>query len=59
MEEKQVIDRLRSGEKILCHICKKHFYDVSSTDRKHTNYFHCEDPKCKGYVHIQKAIDVD
>jgi hypothetical protein len=59
MEEERVIERLRKGEKILCPICKKHFYDVSSESRIFSNYFHCEAPNCKGYVHEQKAIDVE
>jgi hypothetical protein len=59
MAEERVIEKLRKGEKILCPICKKHFYDVSSANRNFSNYFHCEDPNCKGYVHEQKAIDVE
>lgn len=59
MEELRNIDRLRKGEKILCYTCKKHYYDVSDPDREYSNYFHCEDPDCKGYIHIQKAIDVE
>ena len=59
MVEERVIDKLRKGEKILCPICKKHYYDVSSPNKESSNYFHCEDPDCKGYVHEQTVIDVD
>ena len=59
MAEEKVIDRLRRGEKILCHICKKKYSDVSSPNRGFSNYFHCEDDDCKGYVHEQKSIDVE
>lgn len=55
----ETIEKLRHGEKILCGICKKYNYDVSSPNREYSNYFHCEDPDCKGYIHIQKAIDVE
>ena len=58
-ETLRTIDRLHKGEKILCPICKTHYYDVSNPDREFSNYFHCEDPDCKGYIHIQKAIDVE
>ena len=59
MVEERVIERLRKGEKIICSICKKHYYDVSSPNKEFSNYFHCEDPNCKGYVHEQKSIDVE
>lgn len=59
MEEERVIDKLRKGEKVLCDICKKDFYDVSSPNREYSNYFHCENPDCKGYVHVQKNIIVE
>ena len=59
MAEIQVIDRLRKGENVLCDICQKHYYDVSPHNREVSNYFHCEDPNCKGYVHEQKAINVE
>lgn len=59
MAELDLIDRLRAGEKVLCGICKKNFYDVSFENRQFSNYFHCEDPDCKGYVHVQKALDVE
>ena len=56
MTELSDIDRLRKGEKILCH---KHYYDVSYSKRDFVNYFHCEDPNCKGFVHEQKNIMVE
>ncbi|MBR1831552.1 MAG: hypothetical protein IJ784_03870 [Ruminiclostridium sp.] len=59
MEEENLIERLRKGEKIICDVCKKHYYDVSYENREISNYFHCEDPNCKGYVHIQKSIIVE
>ncbi len=59
MAEDKVINRLRKGEKILCPVCKKHFFNVSSPNRQYSNYFHCEDPNCKGCIHIQKAIYVE
>ena len=43
----------------ICDVCKKHYYDVSYENREISNYFHCEDPNCKGYVHIQKSIIVE
>lgn len=54
-----LIERLRRGEKILCGVCKKHYFDVSSEIRSVSNNFHCEDPNCTGSVHIQKAIDIE
>ena len=59
MAEERVIDKLRRGEKIICDACHKHYYDVSSPNREFTNYFHCENPTCKGCVHIQKALNID
>lgn len=59
MEEKRVIDRLRNGEKIQCGICKEKCYDVDIPNRNLSNYFHCENPECKGYVHEQKNINVE
>lgn len=59
MEEERTIDKLRKGEKVLCEICKKNYMDVSSPNRRYSNYFHCEDPNCKGSVHEQKTIDVE
>lgn len=59
MEEERAIDKLRKGEKVVCDICKKDYYDNSSPDREHSNYFHCENPDCKGYVHMQKNIIVE
>ena len=53
-----VIEKLRNGEKVKCDVCHKSYYDVSSPNRKYSNYFHCEDPNCTGYIHIQKAIKV-
>lgn len=59
MEGERVIDRLRKGEKVLCPVCKKHYLDNSGNDRQYSNYFHCEDENCKGYVHEQKSIEVE
>lgn len=59
MDEDKVINRLRKGEKILCPVCKKHYFDVSSPNRQYSNYFHCEDPKCKGCIHLQKSLNVE
>lgn len=59
MAEERVVDRLRRGEKIVCDVCHKDYYDVSSPNREFTNYFHCENPECKGCVHIQKAISIE
>lgn len=56
MTDLRDIDRLRKGEKILCH---KHYYDVSCSKRDFVNYFHCEKPNCKGFVHEQKNIMVE
>ncbi len=62
MEEEQVIElinKLRHGEKVLCDVCKKRYFDISGESREFSNYFHCEDPECTGSIHIQKAINVD
>lgn len=58
-EVTELIKKLQSGERILCDVCKKSYFDVSSPNRAFSNYFHCENPDCKGYVHIQKALDVE
>jgi len=55
----ETIEKLRHGEKVLCGLCKKHYYDVSFSNREYSNYFHCEDPDCNGYIHIQKSVDVE
>lgn len=63
MEEKndiyEIVEKLQRGEKVLCGVCKKHYYDVSSHNSEYSNYFHCEDPDCQGFIHIQKAVDVE
>lgn len=59
MAEERVIEKLRRGEKVLCPVCKKHFFDNNIENLKTSNYFHCEDPDCKGYVHEQKVIDIE
>lgn len=59
MAEERVIEKLRHGEKVICSVCKKHYYDISSPNRLNSNYFHCEDPNCKGCVHEQKHIDIE
>lgn len=59
MAKEKAIDLLRRGERVLCPVCKKHFFDVSDENREHSNYFHCEDENCKGYIHEQKAINID
>lgn len=59
MEKERAIDKLRKGQKVICATCGKHFYDNSFPNYKTANYFHCEDPNCKGYVHEQKAINVE
>jgi len=59
MEEEKVIDRLRRGQKVLCSVCRKNFYDVNIKNASSSNYFHCSDPSCKGYVHEQKRIDIE
>lgn len=59
MEGERVIDRLRKGEKVLCPLCRKHYLNNNDEGREYQNYFHCEDDKCNGYVHEQKAIYVD
>lgn len=59
MVENRDIDRLRNGEKILCSTCHKYYYDVSIPNRESANYFHCENPNCKGFVHEQKNIEVE
>lgn len=59
MAEKRVIDLLRRGNKVLCPVCKKYFFDNNDENREYSNYFHCEDEKCSGYVHEQKAINID
>ena len=55
----EIVEKLQHGEKVLCEHCKKKYYDVNFPNREHSNYFHCEDPNCKGFIHIQKAIDVE
>lgn len=57
--EKSDINRLRNGEKVLCYTCHKYYYDVLFPNRKFANYFHCENPNCKGFVHEQKNIEVE
>lgn len=59
MAEEKVIDKLRRGEKVLCPICKKSFFDVDIENVKISNYFHCTDPSCKGCVHEQLSIKVE
>jgi len=59
MEGERVIDKLRRGEKVKCPVCNKNYYDVSSKNTTSCNYFHCENPDCKGYVHEQIKIDID
>ena len=55
----EIIQKLKRGEKVLCDVCKKSYYDNSTPDRAFSNYFHCENPDCRGYVHIQKALDIE
>lgn len=57
--EERIIDRLRHGEKIKCHICNKDYYDNDSDHAHASNYFHCSNPNCKGYVHEYKKIDIE
>lgn len=59
MEEERIIDKLRRGEKVICEVCKKEYFDVSFPNREHSNYFHCKNPDCPGYVHEQKNIMVE
>ena len=33
MEEERAIDKLRKGEKVICDICKKDFYDVGIAEQ--------------------------
>lgn len=54
-----LIKRLQHGEKVLCEICKKSYFDNSGENRAYSNYFHCEDPNCTGSVHLQKSIVVE
>lgn len=58
MAEEKVIDLLRRGERVLCPVCKKRFFDTSIENREHSNYFHCGDENCNGYIHEQKAINI-
>lgn len=58
-EVESTMDKLRRGEKVLCDICKQYYYDVSSPSREYSNYFHCENPECRGYIHVQKNIIVE
>lgn len=59
MAEERVIDKLRNRQKVLCPVCKKYYFDVDFKNVSTANYFHCSDPKCKGYVHEQKRIDIE
>lgn len=59
MAEERIIDRLRRGEKILCPLCKKGYYDNSGKVSLKTNYFHCNNPECSEYVHEQNPINID
>lgn len=59
MGEERIIEKLRRGEKVVCPICNKCFFDVNIANAKSSNYFHCSDPKCKGYVHEQKNIEIE
>ncbi len=59
MEGERIIDKLRKGEKVLCEICKNDYMDVSSPNRENSNYFHCKNPNCTGYVHEQKNIMIE
>lgn len=52
-----LIDRLRTGEKILCPKCYKGYFDVSGDNLEKCNYFHCDN--CDNYVHQQKVINIE
>lgn len=59
MVEEKIIDKLRRGEKVLCPICEKAYMDNTHENRAYSNYFHCENENCTGYVHEQKVINID
>lgn len=52
-----LINRLRTGEKILCPKCHKGYFDVSGDNLENSNYFHCDN--CDNYVHVNFPIDIE
>lgn len=54
-----IIKKLQKGDKVICAVCNKEYYDVSFNGREYSNYFHCADPDCSGSIHIQNAINID
>ncbi len=59
MAEERIIERLRKGEKIKCPVCNKDYFDVSGENISTSNYFHCSNPDCRGYVHESNIIDIE
>ncbi|MCD7741449.1 MAG: hypothetical protein LUI06_04530 [Ruminococcus sp.] len=48
--EENIFDKLRRGEKVLCPVCKKSYFDVSGENNSTATWFHCSDPNCRGLL---------
>lgn len=59
MAEKNLVERLRNGEKIYCKKCKiGHYVPYNATyDKAHS--FHCSNPECNMNIHWDSAIDIE
>ena len=54
-----LLERLKSGEKVLCKICKKGYYTPYNTTADKAQYFNCSNPECNNYYHWDPVINLE
>lgn len=59
MAEKDLIDRLKNGEKIECKVCYKGYYIPYNTSADKAHSFCCSNPECNSSVHWDPVIDIE
>ncbi len=54
-----ILERLRSGESVLCEICKKGFYIPYNTTPDKAHSFNCSNSDCNNRINIDAIIDIE
>lgn len=56
-QDKSMIERLRSGEKIVCQECRKGIYITAAKDISKSYGFYCE--KCNAMINAEPIINIE
>lgn len=58
-EAGSLLERLKSGEKVLCRVCGKGYFIPYNTTADKAHCFNCSNPDCKNFYHWDPVIDIE